>query len=101
MFLLMWSRMVGDGLGASSVLLLCPKRFGLTNDRGGWQHAEIATVEGVFDLPVHQENSAGLNGATALPNGKCAATSVAQECLAQRMSIDSDRAVDTADDFPR
>src|SRR5712691_3469697 len=59
-----------------SFLLASPKRFRPPNDRARRKHPEISPVERIRRLPVHEEDLAIGDDATALPDGKRATAAV-------------------------
>jgi hypothetical protein len=71
------------------------------DDGAGRQRTEVTAVEGVFRLPVHQEDLVTRNDTTAAPSRQRTAASVVVERLAHGDSIDGDRAVGAADGLPR
>ena len=83
------------------MLLVGPERICPADDSGGRKRAEIAAVEGVLGLPVHEEDIAAGNDAAAMPNGQRTAQMIAVECVTHRDAVDSDRAVRPADGWPR
>src|SRR5271169_5564018 len=77
--------------------LIYPERDRATDDRGGGQRPEIASVERVGGLRVHQEDVALCDDAAALPDRKRPVAAVALAGLAQFNRVDSDAAADAAD----
>jgi hypothetical protein len=62
-------RVAGSRIAAWSVLLVGPEWIGPADDGGGRERAEIAAVEGVPGLPVHEEDVAAGDDAAAAPDG--------------------------------
>src|SRR5271170_8422568 len=77
--------------------LIDPERDRATDDRGGWQRAEIASVERVGGPRVHQEDVACCDDAAALPDRERAAAAVALAGIAHFDRVDSDAAADATD----
>jgi predicted acylesterase/phospholipase RssA len=87
-------------MAARSLLLfglIDPERDRATDDRGGGQRTEIASVERVGGPRVHQEDVALSDGAAALPDRKRAAAAIALAGIAHFDCVDSDAAADTTD----
>jgi hypothetical protein len=81
------------------VLLVGPAWIGPADDGSGRKRAEIPAVEGVLGLPVHEEDIAAGDDAAGVPNGQRTAQMIAVERVANRDTVDSDRAVRPADDL--
>ena len=66
-------------------------------DRGCRKRTEIAAVEGIGGLPVHEEDLALRNHAAALPNGQRPATVISLASERHHDAIDHDGETDAAD----
>ena len=77
--------------------LMDPERDRATDNRGGGERAEIASVERVGGPRVHQENFVLADDAAALPDRKRAAPPVTLSGVAHFDCADSDAAADAAD----
>ena len=86
-------RLAESRFAAWSVIPIAPEWISPTDDGGGGDRAEIPAVEGIPGLPVHEEDIAAGNDATAVPNGQRAAQMIPVERVAHRDAVDSDRAV--------
>src|ERR1700733_589532 len=87
-------------MAARSLLLfglMDPETDRATDDRGGGQRTEIASVERVGGLRVHEEGVALCDNAAALPDRERAAAAIALARLAHFDCADSDAAADAAD----
>src|SRR5690606_14864328 len=73
------------------------ERGGSADDRGGGKRPEIAAVEAVADLPVHEEQLGWRDGAAALPDRQGSAQAIAFERLADSDPIDCDAGARSAD----
>ncbi|MET3591250.1 hypothetical protein ABID26_000629 [Mesorhizobium shonense] len=73
---------------ATVALLVGPQRNRAANDVIGGHEAEVATVEAVSDLTVHQEDSAWRDALAALPARQVTPASIAHKCCADFSAID-------------
>src|ERR1700737_5290031 len=86
---------------AKSFLLASPKRFRPSNDRARRQHPEISPIERIRRLPVHEEDLAIDDFATALPDGKRATAAVVLARRTQFDLVDRDGEMISANRLPR
>src|SRR5574338_462897 len=93
--------MTGERRRGMSIVLLRPEGIGAADDRGAGEQPEIAAVEGVFGLPVHQEDLALGDALASMPDRKRPTAGIALESLPHRNAIDRDRALIPADHLPR
>src|SRR5437879_1269692 len=80
---------------AAVTSLVGPQRKRAANDRAFGDRSEVAAIEAGLDVPVHEEDFAGGDGATALPDRQLAAAPIARQRLAHRDSVNADIASDT------
>lgn len=76
-----------------------PKRQRASDDRARRKRAEIAAVETVLDLSVHDEDFVGCDDAAALPVRQGASLAVALERGTHRNPVHRDDTADAADFF--
>lgn len=77
--------------------LVGPERQRASDDRARRERAEIAAVETVLDLPVHDEDFVGGDDAAALPVRQRPPVAVALKCSTHRKPVHRDDAPDAAD----
>src|SRR3982074_251289 len=81
---------------AAVTSLIVPQRKRAADDGVFGDRSEVAAVEAVLDVPVHEEDFARAKRSTALPDRQLAAAPIARPRLSRRDSIDGDIASDTA-----
>src|SRR3546814_3785620 len=86
---------------AAIAVLVGVESGGSTDDGVGRERAEIAAVETVADLPVHQEQLAVRDQTAARPNGQWSPTTVVLEGISHGDAVDGDRGAVAAHGMPR
>src|SRR5258708_3075574 len=81
---------------AAVTSLIGPQRKRAADDGVFGDRAEVAAVEAVPDVPVHEEDFARAKPQTALPDRQLAAAPIARQRLPHRDSVDADIASDSA-----
>src|SRR5579872_317787 len=81
---------------ATVSVLIGPQRDRAADDLVGGGQAEVAAVEAVTDLPIHEEDFAGVDAATALPDRQLAPGAVTFQRRAHLDAIDGDGEVRAA-----
>ncbi len=77
------------------------KGDGPADDGGGRERAEVATIETVGDVDVHEEQLVRLDAAAAVPDRQGAAATVAVARFAERHIIDGDGVAGATHPLPR
>src|SRR5467141_2527765 len=102
-----WESLSADGWWAGSVCrrtpqvaavtsLIGPQRKRAADDGVFGDRSEVAAVEAVPDVPVHEEDFARAKPQTALPDRQLAAAPIARQCVPHCDGVDCDDASDTA-----
>ena len=78
-------------------VLVSPQGDRAADDLPGRSQAEVAAVETVADLPVHQEHRAGGNAFAALPDRQVTARAIAFERRSHLDAVDGDDQAGAAD----
>src|SRR5580700_10401956 len=81
---------------AAVTSLVGPQRKRAADDRAFGDWSEVAAIEAVLDVPVHEEDFARAKRPTALPDRQLAAAPIARQRLSHRDSVNGDIASDTA-----
>jgi hypothetical protein len=74
-----------------------PKWLGTAGDCVDWQRSEVAAVERVWRVPIHQEDFASGDNTTALPHRKQTALAVTVACRTHGTSVDRHEQIVPAD----
>lgn len=85
---------------AAFAVLVGPQGDRAADDRTGRDRTEIAAVETVRDIPVHQEDIAFRDDTAALPVGQRTAGAVALERHSHLHAVDGDQEAGAADGLP-
>ena len=81
---------------AAVTSLIGPQRKRAADDGVFGDRSEVAAIEAVLDVPVHEEDFARAKRPTALPDRQLAAVPIARQRLSHRDSVNADIASDTA-----
>src|SRR6266705_2108085 len=81
---------------AAVTSLIGPQRKRAADDGVFGDRSEVATVEAVPDVPVHEKDFARAKRPTALPDRQLAAAPIARQRLSHRDGVNADIASDTA-----
>src|SRR6266851_4888884 len=102
-----WESLSADGWSAGSVYrrapqvaavtsLIGPQRKRAADDGVFGDRSEVAAVEAVLDVPVHEKDFARTKRPTALPDRQLAAAPIARQRLPHRDRVNADIASDSA-----
>src|SRR5579885_379353 len=80
-----------------SILLPRPEGIGAVDDRHAGKQAEVAAIEGILGLPVHEEDLTVSDALAALPDRKRPAARVTVKRISHCNAIDSDGPLVAAD----
>src|SRR6266849_10532081 len=95
--------MLGNGsacrrapLVAAVTSLIGPQWKRAADDGVFGERSEVAAIEAVLDVPVHEEDFACAKRPTALPDRQLAAAPIARQRLSHRDGVNADISSDTA-----
>jgi hypothetical protein len=88
-------------LVAADAFLIGPERDRSTDDGSCGGESEVAAVEAVADVPIHEEKLAVADHSAALPDGQIAAEAVALQRLAHLDPVHRDRGSQAANPLSR
>src|SRR5713101_8312009 len=81
---------------AAVTSLIGPQWKRAADDRAFGDRSEVAAIEAVLDVPVHEEDFARAKRPASLPDRQLAATPIAHQRLSHRDSVNADISSDTA-----